>query len=94
MRGAGRMLAIGREHGRVHAGQLHGRSRVRVHLVRDGPAGLVSANYLTAVTGAAIVFFMFPGMDRGALPFLAMTLSATALCALCLFRNAGVRRLR
>lgn len=49
---------------------------------------------LTVIIGAAIVFFMFPGMNRGALPFLAMTLSATALCALYLFRNASVRRLR
>lgn len=55
---------------------------------------LRNALSLTAVIGAAIVFFMFPGMNRGALPFLAMTLSATALCALYLFRSARVRRLR
>ncbi|MDV2966691.1 hypothetical protein RZ532_11950 [Nitratireductor aquimarinus] len=49
---------------------------------------LRNALSLTAVIGAAIVFFMFPGMNRGALPFLAMTLSATALCALYLIRSA------
>ncbi|MCV0380712.1 hypothetical protein [Nitratireductor sp.] len=49
---------------------------------------LRNALSLTAVIGAAIVFFMFPGMNRGALPFLAMTLSATALCALYLFCSA------
>ena len=38
MRGAGRMLAISRKHGCIHPGQLYGRSRVRVHVIRDGPA--------------------------------------------------------
>ncbi|CAN0654118.1 membrane protein of unknown function [Nitratireductor aquimarinus] len=55
---------------------------------------LHNALSLTAIIGAAIVFFMFPGMNRGALPFLAMTLSAMALCALYLIRSARVRRLR
>lgn len=47
---------------------------------------------VTAVIGAAIVSLMFPSMDRGAVAFLAMTLSATALCALYLIGNARVRR--
>ncbi|MDV6226964.1 hypothetical protein R2G56_11770 [Nitratireductor aquimarinus] len=54
---------------------------------------ILLANYLTAIIGTGIVFFMFPGMNRGALPFLAMTLSATALCALYLIRSARVRQL-
>ena len=49
---------------------------------------------LTAAGSILIVFFMFPGMNRGALVCLAMVLGAMVLCSLYLVCEAKIRRQR